>query len=693
MGSMEHRDDDVICGEDESVESLPDWAPAFRVMCRYLDEQGHLEALEEMVGLERRADSYRMMDVVMFLVAYMCADLSEGGLREFWYTVQEDQEKLAAWFGRQELPSSSSVSRFLQEVDEECAGEFAEWALGEGTPFGGVGNRPEAKWLDTWGDGWDVVDWDPKARLLRQRKLIEGEDYPAQSRFGPEHGARGQVGRKRGELKFVRGLMVHAGTSQWLGAYRQEGNGTLVEEMEVARQARETLEEKREGDGERPPIMRIDGEGGEVCVINGLEETGWCPLVRLKQYHLLERKEVREAIATQEPTIAEGTGTGPTREVFEIGTVPLTSNRQVDQLHRWDEPIEIRLVVSRYPRTEADEGPGKLIEGDRYELFGTYLPRERWPAEAVVDLYFGRATVENYFAGADREVELGKLFSKANPAGQHLATTVGLWFWNVTVELGDRLVEDEPLPEPARRGPGAVEPEEPDEPFEEEHQQEREAESTRQQSSRSIPEPMGRDGSEAELSESTLERLESMGMSYDSERGVVECAAGHYLAPTQGGKRDGSSVRFRTTGRPCRGCSVRSRCTDSTKPDFRKEVNIAEQEVPVAVEIRDGDRRAPIGVRPADNRRAGPTRIRAPGFLAAKRRKRFRRAARHARIRVTMSGGGSEPLAKCAQEHLRYRRSRQRLPRHLRRRYRRLSAEATVTCRWVRGTKLLQAIR
>jgi len=686
MGTMEHQDEDVICEDSAQLDQLPQWAPAFRAICVYLRQEGLIDELEKMDGLGRRADAYRLIDGVMFLVAYFCANPSEGGLREFWYDIRQHHEKLGAWYGRDAMPSSSSISRMLEEVEPEDAAEFGQWALGDATDLG-MTDRPAAKWLDSWGDGWHVVDWDPKARLVRQRTLVDGEDYPEPKRYGPEHGAVGRQGRKRGELKFVRGLMAHAGTSQWVGAYSQEGNGTLVEEMDIVGQARQRLAEQVDGLDERPPIVRIDGEGGEVCVINGVEEAGWCPLVRLKQYKLLERSDVRRAIADQEPTRAEGGGTGPVREVFEIGDGPLTSNRQVDEVHRWDEAIEIRLVVTRYPETDADQGPGKLIDGMRYEMFGTYLPRKKWPAEAVVDLYFGRATPENRFAAADRELQLGKMFSWASHDGQHLATLVGLWAWNLMVEIGDRLVDEVQIPPQARRGPTA-DPREVDST----EAPEASAKADIDSQGPSPVEVIGEEDGQATLEASTLERLDRMGISYRPKMGVLECSAGHYLNPIKSGKKDLRSTRFRIDGRACRGCRHRSRCTSSTHPNFRKEVTIPNDQVPAALQIRDGDRRAPLGVDPPDGLRAGPLRVRRPGFLGTKRRRQFRRAARKAQLKVTLNKGDPEPVAACARAHLRYRRTRQRLPDRMRRRYRRLSAQATMTCHWKGDTELGRAM-
>lgn len=664
MSTVDHQEEIVISDQDEAPKQLPRWAASFRLICRHLRQQGFLERLEELDGLQRRGDSYKLVDVVLFLVAYYCAGALDEGLREFWYELREYLDEIAALAGRRKLPSSSSVSRFLTAVDKETVVQFRQFALGEATDLDALAAREEAVWRDTHQQPWLFVDWDPKGRLMRQRTLIDGEDYPEARRFGPEHGQPGHAGRKRGELKFVRGLIAHAGTGQWLGSYCQPGNGRLAEELEEVKRVKEVLDAQLDGRLVNPPVMRIDGEGGEAAVINGVVEAGFVPLVRLKQYSLLERSDVQRQLARAEPTICKGTGTGPVREVFEVGTVRLTSNRKVDEVHRWDNPVEIRLVVSRYRQTEADQGAGKLIDGWRYEMFGTHLPAESWPCEAIVDAYFGRATVENRFAGADRELALGRMLCKKSPHGEHLATLVGLWVWNLMVELGDGLVEREQIPPASKRtlrtevdSAGAADPV-ADEP------------------------PGGLDG--APLDPSVRRRLERMKMSYKPAEGIIVCARGHHLVPKRSGQRDAEVVYFRVIGRPCRGCPFRAQCTRSRNPDFRKEVTLPVAQAPRAVEVRDDELATPIGLKPTGDLAAGPYQIQRPGMLPATRRTAFKRATRLSRLEVEVDKAPRPRLHATAREWSRHRRCRQRLPQQIRRQYYRLSERDHVTVRWRR---------
>ena len=673
MGTVKHQEKIVISDQDDEPKQLPEWAASFRLICRHLREQGGFERVEEVDHVDRRANSSKLLDIVLFLVAYYLAGADEQGLRDFWYKLREDLDEIAALAGRRTLPSSSSVSRFLRDVDAETVAQFRRFALGKGTDFEALGARDEAMWLDTHQKPWLFVDWDPKARLLRQRTLVEGQEYPEADRFGPDHGERGQVGRKRGELKFVRGLMAHAGTGQWLGSYRQPGNGQLVDELDEVKGVKEALDGQLADQLEHPPVMRIDGEGGEVPVINGVDETGFVPLVRLKQYSLLQRSDVKEVIENTEPTICKGTGTGPVREVFDVGTVALTSHRNVEKLHRWDNPVEIRLVVSRYPKTEADQGSGKLIDGWRYEMFGTLLPAESWPCEAVVEAYFGRATVENRFAGADRELALDRTLCEKNPAGDHLATLVGLWVWNLMIELGDKCVEREDIPEPARRNP----------PQQQDPSNTANSDTVEATDDEATDESPGHRKA-ALLDRPAQQRLDKMDMSYDAEHGIIVCARGHHLVPKKAGERDEKVVVFRVIGRPCRGCPFRTECTRSTKPDFQKEVTLPIEQVPYAQKVREDDIPTPIGLKPGGESNPGAYRIRRPGMLSAKRRNAFRRAASLSKLEVEVNKTTRPPLYSNASEWSRHRRCRQRLPRRISRRYNRLGKADHVRLRWRR---------
>ena len=658
--SMDHEETVVSPHKDDSKASLPSWASLFRRVVEQMRRKDAFERLPELIETQRRADAAGLIDVVLFLVAYQCAQPTEGGLREFWYQLREVEQRIAALAGRRGLPSSSSVSRFLKSIQPEQARAIEQWMLREATALDELGGRPETHWLDTHGEGWLVLDWDPKARLVRERTVIDGEEYPPVDRWGETMGEPGQVGRKRGKWKWVRGLVAHAGTGQWLGAYRQAGNGTLLDEIGCLESVSEAIDRRLGDELDHPPIIRVDGEGGEVPVLHGLREAGLCPLVRLKQYSLLETSEVQRVIEQTEPTEAEGAGTGPVREVYEIGNAPLTSSRSTEQLHRWDRPLEIRLIVTRYRRTEIDDGPGVAGGEWRYEMFGTDLPAESWPAEAVVDGYFGRATIENRFAVGDCELELEKVYSQGNPAGQYLATVTRLWAWNLLTEIGDEYLESEPVPAPSAKSEPTERP-------------------------RGGLEQDGCDHSTDppdQLSDKTRQRLEDLQMSYDPERGVIECAAGHLLVPRKRGKKDQQRVGFRTRGRPCRGCPHRDTCTSSTRTDFRKEVSIWNEEVPEARKLADGQQLPPGGIELAGKLDCGPSRIRRPTYLPTAGRKAARRHLKHVQLSVDIQGDTSRRLARTADEAISHRRQHQRLPNAMRRRYYKLPPTASVHICW-----------
>jgi hypothetical protein len=71
---------------------------------------------------------------------------------------------------------------------------------------------------DTHNQPWHVFDWDATSTVLRRRALPVGDDLPSPARRSAETGNAGYTGRKRGEVRFTRATLQHAGTGLWLDA-------------------------------------------------------------------------------------------------------------------------------------------------------------------------------------------------------------------------------------------------------------------------------------------------------------------------------------------------------------------------------------------------------------------------------------------------------------------------------------------
>jgi hypothetical protein len=114
---------------------------------------------------------------------------------------------------------------------------------------------------------------------------------------------------------------------------------------------------------------------------------------------------------------------------------PSSQTRRPDGSHF--EPIETRVVVSRFAARGKVSGAGLTRDGWHYEVFATSLPPEHWPAADVVTAYYQRAVLENRFAQEDRELQLDRIASCHLP-GQQLAVLVGMFVWNLRLWLGAR---------------------------------------------------------------------------------------------------------------------------------------------------------------------------------------------------------------------------------------------------------------
>jgi len=125
---------------------------------------------------------------------------------------------------------------------------------------------------------------------------------------------------------------------------------------------------------------------------------------------------------------------GPRREAAELGSLRLTAKEL--RLGESELPsLQSRIVISRFAAGESKRGVGIVRGPWQYELFGTSVPQERWPAAETVTAYYGRCAQENRFFQEDTQLGLDRIFSYHLP-GQHLASAMGLFCWNVRLALG-----------------------------------------------------------------------------------------------------------------------------------------------------------------------------------------------------------------------------------------------------------------
>ena len=441
----------VVFGNRTASERLPDWASTGVFIIEWLHRQGLWTEITDRLKVQREG-GYAGIDAFVFLTYYFTSEL-DAGVKEFSEQAREHHKQLAAVGDRQRLPTQSSMSRILAAVETERARTFGSWLLREAPGVIDVLQHPSVLTRDAMGEGWHIFDWDPTVTTLRHRALPVIDGTPDGRRRSADLAKPGYSGRKRGDVQFSRATLQHAGSGLWLGIEMAPGNGAQRAAFQSGIQQVVATCEHAEVPLDRA-ILRADGVAGNVPHITACVEDGVHYITRLAHYQLLQDKNVvghlNEAAWFEVPS----SGSGPMRQAADLGRVflePAPDSVKADG--SVFEPIETRIVVSRFPCSEDGRGAGVTVDGWHYELYGTDLSPEAWPEAEIVAGYYGRTGQENRFYQEDRELGLDRIFSYHLP-GQQLATLIGLFVWNFLICRGMELARPpEELPEqPAADG-------------------------------------------------------------------------------------------------------------------------------------------------------------------------------------------------------------------------------------------------
>ena len=391
-----------------------------------------------------RQGGYSALDIYLFLLLYFTSDAG-GSLKDFWEWVRGSRERLAALAGRSSLPSASAVSRALSAVEAPLLREASHSLLLRTSASLELLGHPCVQHLDACGQPWHVFDLDPTVTTLRQRQLPEHEELPEPRRRAEDIGLPGHTGRKRGELTFRRMAVQHSGSGLWIHSHLSPGNGEGVLDFEPALAS---IHKTCEAIGQplEQTFVRMDGEFGTVPFIAACQARKLPFLTRLNRRTLYEAPELLRALRSATWTLVPDSLSGPRRSAADLGNLTLEPGKKT---RRPDgsryEPVSVRLVASRFPKTGA-ASRGRVLDGFQVELFATSLDGRPWPAEQVVAAYFSRSAQENRFAQEDRELGLDHIFSQHLP-GQELVCLVALALWNMRIAEGVTL---EPPPRSPR---------------------------------------------------------------------------------------------------------------------------------------------------------------------------------------------------------------------------------------------------
>lgn len=585
----------VVFGNRTTSDRLPDWASTGVFIIEWLQQQGLWTEVTARLKVQREG-GYAGVDAFVLLTYYFTSGL-DVGVKEFSEQARDNHKQLAAVGDRQRLPTQASMSRILAAAETERIREFGGWLLREAPGVLDVLQHPSVLTRDAVGEGWHIFDWDPTVTTLRHRALPVVDGTPSGRRRSASAAEPGYPGRKRGDVQFSRATLQHAGSGLWLGIEMAPGNGALRDAFQSAVQqviatcAHAELPLSR-------AILRADGAAGNVPSITACAEAGVHYITRLAHYQVLQDNSVVDHLNEAEWFEVPSSGSGPTRQAADLGRVklePAPTSLQADGSAF--EPIEARVVVSRYPCAEEGRGAGVTLDGWHYELYGTDLSAGAWPAAEIVAGYYGRTGQENRFHQEDRELGLDRIFSYHLP-GQQLATLIGLFIWNFYIcrgmelarppkELPEQPVADNaPVTETPRLPKNAPAEHaddvrharaQPADTFDDEIDSDSSDGRTNPAAASSSP-VITRHHFLSELDQVDWERVlhKHGGWQWHPKKGGLRCPTKELL-PFVRMEKVGELIRARfvATGGTCDVCELRRTCIQSNDPRYRKDVRLS----------------------------------------------------------------------------------------------------------------------
>ena len=418
------------------LDRIPDELTEGASLLMDLRSRSIVDTLGKLVRI-RRQGGFCGLDVWVFLLLFFSAGIGRG-VKSFWEDVARPHStRLAALAGRRRLPSPASLTRALGSVESDLLRSSSSELLTVMAPADDLLRHPAAQTYDAQGHGWHLNDLDPTVKALRQRALPADDDLPEPCRRSADTGARGHSGRKRGDIQFRRTTVQHAGSGVWTHAHLSPGNGEGMPDFERALDSIVETSERLGHPLDRT-LTRMDGEYGHVPWYTACRERGLPFITRLNRAKLYEDPEVLVRLRSATWHLVPDSRSGPRRGAADLGVLtvrPGQATRRPDG--RRYEPIEVRVVASRFPKT-GKANHGRIVDGWQVELFAVDVSADAWPAPEAITAYFGRNGQENRFAQEDRELGLDRIISYHLP-GQELATLVGLALWNLRLVRGFEL--------------------------------------------------------------------------------------------------------------------------------------------------------------------------------------------------------------------------------------------------------------
>src|SRR6266487_1880160 len=285
-----------------------------------------------------------------------------------------------ALFGRERLPSRSTLSRFLASLTQPPVealrtlflDDLLARPLNKERPTGGLGDRAGKERV--------VFDIDGTREAARQRAEPVTSELPAPQRRWDAVCAPGSTGRKRGEVVRTRTTISQAHTSPWFGSFANPGNGLYREELRQAVAAR-GLYSKAYGLPEELILLRLDGPSATGAASADL--AGFSSVTRGKDDTVLDRAEVQIRLHLPADQRFSRPESDLVRALYDCPDVPVgpTGPRS-------------RVVVATHPTNARKSRIGVTRAGVVYERFFTNVPQSAFTAADVVAFYLHRGALK-----------------------------------------------------------------------------------------------------------------------------------------------------------------------------------------------------------------------------------------------------------------------------------------------------------
>jgi hypothetical protein len=192
----------IIQTSAESVPSTPSWFGEVALIAGYLRKHGVLTQISERVRFARRRFGYyEVIDFLAVLFGYAIS--GELTLEAFYERLQPFAVPFMALFDRDQLPTRSTLSRFLAALTEAPVEAVRTLFLDDllSRPLSNDSNEKQTGGLvDRAGNAWMVFDIDGTREAARQRALPQTEELPLPFRRLDDVCAPGYRGRKCGQV-------------------------------------------------------------------------------------------------------------------------------------------------------------------------------------------------------------------------------------------------------------------------------------------------------------------------------------------------------------------------------------------------------------------------------------------------------------------------------------------------------------